>query len=75
MTGWTECLELGPERKPALMMGLSDEEHTHISSCLMGLNARMQSDNENDVELLFAGSRQPHNSAPIRLRIYRCLMF
>lgn len=42
---------------------------------LDGAECEDASDNENDVELLFAGSRQPHNSAPIRLRIYRCLMF
>lgn len=42
---------------------------------LAGADCKDESDNENDVELQFARSRQPCSSAPIRLGVYRCLMF
>lgn len=42
---------------------------------LVGAEYENGNDNENGVEMPFAGSKPPRSSAPIRLRIYRCLVF
>lgn len=53
---------------------MSASIHAHQLS-LARVDCKDGSDNENGFELQFASSRQPCSSAPIRLRIYRCLMF
>lgn len=52
-----------------------DVAPTHVSCHLVGAEYENGNDNENGVEMPFAGSKPPRSSAPIRLKIYRCLVF
>lgn len=68
-----ERSELRRERSYALLKGGCRTHARQPSLC--GAEYENGNDNENGVEMPFAGSKPPRSSAPIRLKIYRCLVF